>query len=73
MTDYETIHKYMELLQTLAYEVGIPYVNIKLDVSAAINAYKFMWKNYNIFNTVVIQLDDFHFMKENFKVNSFLG
>ena len=38
VTDYETIHKYMEYLQTLASEVGMPYVNMKLDVGAAINA-----------------------------------
>ena len=69
VTDYETIHKYMEYLQTLASEVGMPYVNIKLDVGAAINAYKYLW---DIFNTKVIHLGDFHFMKENVKVNLLL-
>ena len=68
VTDYETIHKYMEYLQTLASEVGMPYVNITLDVGAAINACKYLWNNYDIFNTVVIHLGDFHLMKDNFKV-----
>ena len=48
VTDYETIHKYMEYLQTLASEVGMPYVNITLDVGAAINACKYLWNNYDI-------------------------
>ena len=72
VTDYETIHKYMEYLQPLASEVGMPYVNITLDAGAAINAYKYFWNNHYIFNTVIILLGDFHLMKENFKVNFFL-
>ena len=48
---YQTIHKYMEYLQTLESEVGMPYVNIILDVDDAINTYKYLW---NIFNTKVI-------------------
>ena len=72
VTDYETVHKYMEYLQTLASKVGMSYVNITLDVGAAINAYKYLWNNYNIFNTVVIYFGDFHLMTENFKVNLFL-
>ena len=72
VTDYETIHKYMEYLQTLASEVGMPYMNIMLDVGAAINAYNYLWNNYDIFNIVVIHLGDFNFMKENFEVNLLL-
>ena len=59
ITDYETIHKYVEYLKTLASEVGMPYVNIMLHVGAAINAYKYLWNNYDIFNFVVIHLGDF--------------
>ena len=72
VTDYETVHKYMEYLQTLVSEVGMSYVNITLDVGAAINAYKYLWNNDGIFNTAVNHLGNFHFMKENFKVNLFL-
>ena len=72
LTDYETIHKYMKYLATLASEVRMPYVNVTPDVGAAINAYRYLWNNYDIFNTVVIHLGDFHFMKENFKVNLLL-
>ena len=61
-----------EYLQTLATKVDMPHVNIMLDVGAAINVYKYLWNNYDIFNTVVIQLGNFHFMRENFKVNLFL-
>ena len=62
----------MEYLQTLPSEVSMPYADITFDVSAAINAYKFLWSNYDLFNTLVIHLGDLHFMKENFKVNLFL-
>ena len=48
-----------EYLQTLATKVDMPHVNIMLDVGAAINVYKYLWNNYDIFNTVVIQLS-FH-------------
>ena len=44
------------------------YVNITLDIGAAINAYKVLWSYPNIFKNIVIHLGDFHFMKENFKV-----
>ena len=72
VTDYETIHKYMEYLQTLASEVGMPYVNTMLDVGATINAHKYLWNSYDIFDIVVIHLGDFHFMKENFEINLLL-
>ena len=71
VTDYETIDRYMKYLQILASEVGMLYVNITLDVVAVINAYRYLWNNYVIFNTVVIHLCDFNFMKENFKLNLF--
>ena len=47
----------------------MPYVNIILDVGAGINAYKYLWNHYDIFNRVVIYLAGCPFMKENFKVN----
>ena len=61
-----------EYLQTFVSKIDIPYVNITLDVGAAINVYKYLWNNYDIFSTVVVQRGDFHFMRENFKVNLFL-
>ena len=73
VTDYETIHKYMEYLQTLTGEVGMPYVNIMLNVFAAINAYKYFWNIYYIFNIVVIHLGEFHFIKGYFLHSSFSG
>ena len=47
----------------------MPYVNITLDVGAAINAYKVIWNFPEKFNTAVIHLGVFHFMEENFQVN----
>ena len=62
----------MEYLQALASKVGMPYVNITPDDGGAINPYKYLWNNYDIFNTMVIHLGDFHLMKVIFKVNLFL-
>ena len=68
VTDFKTIYQYIIYLQQLANDVNMPYVNITLDVGAAINGYKLLW-NYPVsFRNVVIPLGDFHFMKENFKV-----
>lgn len=68
VTDFKTIHQYMTYLQALANEVNMPYVNITLDVGAAINAYKLLWSRHITFSNIIIHLGDFHFMKENFKV-----
>ena len=46
----------------------MPYVNIALDVGAAVNAYKLIWNFQERFRNVVIHLGDFHLMKENFQV-----
>ena len=63
-----TIYKYLEYLQVLASEVNMPYVNVTLDVGAAMNAERVLW-NYPLkFKNVLIHLGDFHFMKENFGV-----
>ena len=58
----------MQYLQGLAAVANMPYVNITLDVGAAVNAYKTLWGNQEIFSNVVVHLGDFHFMKENFLV-----
>ena len=50
----------------------MPYMNIMLNVAAAISVYTYLWNNYDIFHIVVIHLGDFHLMKENFTVNLLL-
>ena len=42
------------------------YVNITLDVGAAINAYKVLWNFTSKFKNIVIHLGDFHCVKEAF-------
>ena len=44
------------------------YVNITLDIGAAINAYKIQWSHPDIFANKVSHPGDFHFLKHNFKV-----
>ena len=68
VTDPVTIYRYMQYLQQLTAETNMEYVNITLDIGAAINAYKVLWSYPNIFKNIVFHLGDFHFMKENFKV-----
>ena len=70
VTDPTTIMKYMEYLQNLSMSVNMPYVNITLDVEAAINAYKLIWNFQDRFSNIVIPLGDFLFMKENFQVRA---
>ena len=53
---------------TVSMSVNMPYVNITLDIGAAMNVYKLIWNFPDKFNNVVIHLGDFHFMKENFQV-----
>lgn len=48
------------------------YVNVTLDVGAAINAFKTIWHYPEKFKNVVIHLGDFHFMKENFQVSAMI-
>jgi hypothetical protein len=43
VTEFSTIQRYMLYLQSLATEVKMPYVNITLDVGAAMNAYLVTW------------------------------
>ena len=63
-----TIYSYLLYFQSLAREMNMPSVNVTLDVGAAINAYKLLWKYSQQFSNVIIHLADFHMMKENFKV-----
>eukprot|EP00794_Sanderia_malayensis_P010438 gene10438-biopygen7613 len=68
VTEFATIHRYMRYLQNLSADVNMPYVNVTLDVGAAMNAYKLLWNYPEQFDNVLIHLGDFHFMKENFAV-----
>ena len=68
VTDFNTIYSHLTYMQTLAEEANMPYVNLTLDVGAAINAYKVIWSYPDLFKNVMIHLGDFHFMKENFGV-----
>lgn len=68
VTDFHTIRKYLTYLQGLAKSVNVPYVNVTLDVGAAINAYKIVRSHPEAYKNVFIHLDCFHFMKENFQV-----
>lgn len=52
----------------LAKEAGMLYMNITLDVGAAMSAYKFIWNYPDSYRDVIIHLGDFHFMMENFQV-----
>ena len=66
--EFATILKYLTYLQSMAASVNRPYVNVILDVGAAINAYKTIWSLPNQCHNIVIHLGSFHFLKENFQV-----
>ena len=68
MTDNETIITYLNYLQGLAKESGMPFTSITLDVGAAMSAYNVLWNYSYIYHDVILQLGDFHFVKENFSV-----
>lgn len=68
VTDPKTIFTYFKYFQKLAEEMNMPYVNVTLDVGAALNAYKLLWRYPVQFSNVFIHLGDFHVMKENFKI-----
>eukprot|EP00794_Sanderia_malayensis_P014431 gene14431-biopygen11526 len=68
VTDYSTINSYLMYMQRLADEVNMPYVNVTLDVGAAMNAFKVVWNYLKKFGNVIIHLGDFHFIKENFGI-----
>ena len=71
VNDFSTIQRYMIYLQRLAESVNMAYVNITLDVGAAINAFKMVWNHPEVFKNVVIHLGGFHFLKENFQVSKY--
>ena len=72
VVEFKTILSYMEYLQKLAEEVNMPYVNITLDMSAALNVFKVLRNRKEEFKNGVIHLGDFHFMKENFQATFFI-
>ena len=60
----------MEYFQKLSKVMHMECVHITRDIGAAMamNVYKFLWGNLGQFSNVVIHIDDFHYLKENFKV-----
>ena len=67
VVEFTTIERYLEYLEKLSMSCNMPFVNIALDVGVAMNPFKFVWSNPVRFKNVVIQLGDFHFIKENFQ------
>ena len=51
----------------------MPYVNVTLDLGAAMDAYKLIWNYSEKFANVVIHLGDFHFMKKSFNILGILA
>ena len=68
ITEYGTIFKLFQQLQELSMKMNMPYVNVTMDVGAAMTAYKVLWNFPNHFKNEMHHLGDFHFMKENFAV-----
>ena len=71
VTEFSTIQKYLSYLQNLCRSVNMPYVNITLDMGAAINAFKTVWSYPDEYCNVFKHLGCFHFIKENFQVYFF--
>ena len=72
VVEFTTIERYLEYLEKLSMSRNMPFVNITLDVGVAMNPFKFVWSNPERCKIVVIQLGDFHFIKENFQEISHL-
>ena len=68
VNEFDTIITYIDYLKMLGEQVNMPYINISLNVGAAINAFKMVWHYSMKYKNVVIHLGDFHSMKENFQV-----
>ncbi len=68
VTEFSTINQYLSCMQKLAEKANMPFVNVSLDVGAAMNAYKLIWNHPKKFGNVIIHLGDFHFIKENFGI-----
>ena len=54
----------MICLQKSAKEVNMVYASITFDMSAATNAYKILWNQYEGFQNVVTHLNEFHFISK---------
>ena len=54
VTDFSTIFKYLSRLQKLSADVNMPYMNVILDIGAAMNAYKMMWNYPHKFANCVV-------------------
>ena len=70
VTNLNTIYEYMLYLQNITAKANVKYAKFTLDLGAAI---KELWTYPETFSNVVIHLGDFHFLKENSKVNFKLG
>ena len=68
VASFSTIYQYLTYMQKLCREANMPFVNVILDCGAAVNAFKLVWNYPDIFDNVVIQLGDFHLMKEIFSI-----
>ena len=68
VTEFDTIYHYFEYQQQLAAEANMPYVNITLDVGAAMSAFKLLWNYPEKFGSIIIHLGGFHSIKENFSL-----
>ena len=56
------------MLQSRALKARMPYVNLRFDVGAFINAFRVICNYPDTFSNVVLHLGDFHFMKEIFTI-----
>ena len=61
---FSTIFGFLTYMQKLCKEVNMPYVNITLDLGAAMPAYTVVWNYPNIFSHFILHLGDFHFIKK---------
>ena len=50
----------------------MPYVNVVLDVGAAMNALRTVWNYPEEYKNVIVHLRSFHFLKKNFQVSLFV-
>ena len=57
-SSFETIYKYLRYMQKLSAEPKKRYVNIHLNVVAAINPHKLVWKCPDTFTNVLIHVGD---------------
>lgn len=64
VTDPKNIYSYLAYFQALVKEMNMPYVNVTLDVGAAINAFKVIWKYSQQFSNVEIHLGGFNVLTE---------